>query len=323
MCLDGANLIGYLHEYGQVVGGGEVFLVVGESLEEGVVEDVVDADGFTASEGVHPACSALLESVDHIAQHGVVDERVGDVVEVAAQDAGLLGGALLVGNGDGLPSTEHHAQGVVAEDGVEHTTVADAVVGIGILGLKLAGLMHGAVKTGGFQVDIEHTNILSLHIDVGPHGTLVGIVEEQGLAVFYRITAEDYHVAAACGHIGEVFLVTLGILLVAADFVILLQTEDIDLMATHLCQDVLSQESGSLATEHRHIVGGNLQTLFGFGLLVDGAKLYEGADIGNAACNSDDGNECVEPFATYEPVDKQHEVECNEHRQDVNQHGAG
>ena len=56
------GLKGDFHEYRQVVGCGQVFLVVGESFEEGIVEDVVDADGFTPTEGVHPACAALLES---------------------------------------------------------------------------------------------------------------------------------------------------------------------------------------------------------------------------------------------------------------------
>ena len=103
------GLKGDFHEYRQVVGCGQVFLVVGESFEEWIVEDVVDANGFTSTEGVHPACAALLESIDHIAQHGVVNVRVGDVVEVAAKNAGLLGGVFLVCNGDSLTGTEHHA----------------------------------------------------------------------------------------------------------------------------------------------------------------------------------------------------------------------
>ena len=62
-----AGLQRYLHEYGIVVGVGHFRHVVGETLERGVVEDVVDADGLLASEGAHPAAAALLETVDHIA----------------------------------------------------------------------------------------------------------------------------------------------------------------------------------------------------------------------------------------------------------------
>ncbi len=236
-------LIGYLHEYGQVVGGGQVFLVVGESLEEWIVEDVVDADCFTTSEGVHPAGAALLETVDHIAEHGVVDKGVGDIVEVAAEDAGLLGGTLLVGNGNGLSGTEHHAQRVVAKDGIEHTAVAWGKVAIGVRSLHLAGLMQCAVNAGGFKMDIKDTDLLSLDVDIGPHGTLVGIVEKKGLATLDGKTAEDHHVAATNGHIGEILLITLRILFVATVLVVLLQAEHVDLMASHLGKNVLSQES--------------------------------------------------------------------------------
>ena len=175
------GLKGDFHEYRQVVGCGQVFLVVGESFEEGIVEDVVDADGFTSTEGVHPACSTFLESVNHIAQHGVVYERVGDVVEVAAKNTGFLGGVFLVSNGDSLSGTEHHSQCVVAEDGIEHTAVADAVVGIGILCLQLASLMQGAVDASALQVNVEDAYVLSVHSNICPHGALVGIVEEKGL----------------------------------------------------------------------------------------------------------------------------------------------
>ena len=57
----------YLHEDGIVVGIGHLGHVVGEALERGVVEDVVDADGLLASEGAHPTAATLLETVDHIA----------------------------------------------------------------------------------------------------------------------------------------------------------------------------------------------------------------------------------------------------------------
>ena len=173
------------------------------------MEDVVDADGFTSTEGVHPACSALLESVDHIAQHGVVNERVGDVVEVTAENTGFIGGVLLVGNGDSLSGTEHHAQHVVAEDGIEHAAVADAVVGIGILCLQLAGPVQGAVDACGFKVDVEKAYYLSIHVNICPHGALVGVVEENGFTVLDGIAAEHDHVCVACCHIGEIVLVTL------------------------------------------------------------------------------------------------------------------
>ena len=73
-----------------MVGVVQLSTVVGKSLERRVVEDVVDTHGLSTTEGVHESAAALLESVNHIAQHGVIDKRVGDVVEVAAHDAGLL-----------------------------------------------------------------------------------------------------------------------------------------------------------------------------------------------------------------------------------------
>ena len=53
------------------------------------MEDIVDTHFLvTATEGVHPSATTLLETVDLVAQHRVINVRVGDIVEVTADDDG-------------------------------------------------------------------------------------------------------------------------------------------------------------------------------------------------------------------------------------------
>ena len=67
-------LQGNLHKYGVVVGVGDVTTVVCEAFECLVVEDVVDAHGLFASESAHETTATLFEAVDHVSEHGVIDE---------------------------------------------------------------------------------------------------------------------------------------------------------------------------------------------------------------------------------------------------------
>ena len=78
-----------LHEDRIVVGVAEVGLIIGEPFQRLVMEDVVDADTLAAAVGEHTATATFLEAVDEIAQERVVDKRVGNVVEVAADDERL------------------------------------------------------------------------------------------------------------------------------------------------------------------------------------------------------------------------------------------
>ena len=113
-------LRGEFHEDRIVVGVAELFLVIRESMKRLVVEDVVDADHLLpAAEGVHEATTALLETVDFITEHGVIDVRVGYVVEVTAYDDGNLSLAHIHCQHVGLSRTGYHADGVVAVDGAD------------------------------------------------------------------------------------------------------------------------------------------------------------------------------------------------------------
>ena len=69
-----------------MVGITQVLPVIRQSLEILVVEDVVDTHFLVASEGVHESAATLLETVDLVAQHRVIDVGVGHIVEVTADD---------------------------------------------------------------------------------------------------------------------------------------------------------------------------------------------------------------------------------------------
>ena len=182
--------------------------------------------------------------------------------------------------------------------------------------------MQRAVDARGLQVDVEDANLLSvLELDVGPHGTVVGIIEEYRLAVLDGVAAEDDHVAATHLHIGEILLVGDGVLLVAAGLVVLLQTEHVHLLTAHLSQDVECPEPRGLTSEHRHVVGGNLQAGLGLGALVVRAELEDGADVGNAAGYGDDGYQCVNPASADKPVGKEQYVGDDQQGQGVDQQG--
>ena len=74
-----------------MVGIGDVARIIVNSLVLLIVEDVVDAHLLAAAaEGVHEALATLLETVDLVAEHRVVDVGVGHIVEVAADDDGHL-----------------------------------------------------------------------------------------------------------------------------------------------------------------------------------------------------------------------------------------
>ena len=103
--------------------------------------------------------------------------------------------------------------------------------------------------------------------------------------------AEDDHVVASHGHVGEVFLVAVGYLLVAQHVHVFLYAEHIDFLAFHLGEDVLGAEPGCLSAEGQHVVGGYLDAFDGVGFRVgwQGAYLEEGAQVGDAAGDGQDG----------------------------------
>ena len=80
----------YLHEDRIMVGIGEVCLVICFTFQFLVVEDVVNTHDFLARIGVHQAFATLLETIDKVTQHGVVDIGIGHVVEVATNNDRVL-----------------------------------------------------------------------------------------------------------------------------------------------------------------------------------------------------------------------------------------
>ena len=129
--------------------------------------------------------------------------------------------------------------------------------------------MQGAVDACGLQVHVVNTIDMVVDIHLCPHRTVIGHFEGQVLGLLDRISAVDYHVALANGHIGEIVLVGVGVLLVTALVKVFLETDDIHLLLLHLRQDILCHETGGLTTEHRHVVGGHLDAWLGIGLLVE------------------------------------------------------
>ena len=72
------------------------------------MEDVVDADHLAASISVHKSAATLFKSVNHISEHGVIDVRVGDVVEVTANDTRELTVSHLVSHLCSLSGSNYH-----------------------------------------------------------------------------------------------------------------------------------------------------------------------------------------------------------------------
>ena len=200
----------------------------------------------------------------------------------------------------GLSGPDHHSHRVVSVNSVKHAVVFDIVA----LHLQLGSLVKGAVETCGFEVCVDHLDQLAVDIDDGPHGTVVRFFEVDGLVLGDRITAVDDHVAASHRHIWEVLFIAVGVLLVAANVVVLLHAENVNFLLLHVCQDVLCDKSCGLAVEPCHVVGSYLQSRLLVGLFVYGAKLVECADVGNAAEQSNKGNSSPVPAAAYEPVEE-------------------
>ena len=74
---------------------------------------------------------------------------------------------------------------------------------------RLAGSVECAVDACRLQVDIEDAELLAIDIDICPHGTVVGLLEENGLAARDGVAAEDDHITATNLLIGEILFVAL------------------------------------------------------------------------------------------------------------------
>ena len=204
------------------------------------MENIVDTHFLlTTIVGAHNAFATLFEAVDEVAKHGLIDIGIGHVVEVATDNTGIVGRLDEVGYHISLTGTHGHAAGIVAIDKADEGIVLDRTA----LELVLGHVMEGAVETGGLQVGVEHTHNTTVDIDVGPHGTIVGRTEIDGLVTLYGIAAIDDHIAATCGGIGEVAFVAVGVELVATHILIFLDTEDIYILTLHLGQDIQRLEA--------------------------------------------------------------------------------
>ena len=107
--------------------------------------------------------------------------------------------------------------------------------------------MQRAIDTCRLKVDIIDTVDIVVNIDFHPHGTIVRLLEVNVLLIDDWITAIDDHIVIAKGRVGEVVLVGVRVLLVAAEIVVLLETDDIHFLSLHLREDVQSDETGCLS----------------------------------------------------------------------------
>ena len=108
---------------------------------------------------------------------------------------------------------------------------------------------------------------MAVDVDVCPHGAVVGHLERDGLVLDDGVAAEDHHVVVSLDHVGEVLFVVLGVDLVAAVVVVLLDAEDVHLLTAHLGEDVLGDEACRLASEVGYVVGGHLDAGLAVGIL--------------------------------------------------------
>ena len=102
-----------------------------------------------------------------------------------------------------LSGTEIHSQHIVAINGIENAVGADIIV----LCSQLARLVQRSVDTCRLQVDIEDTEFVAFHVDISPHGTVVGVFKEHRLATTNGVSAIDNHILSSYHHIGEVFAI--------------------------------------------------------------------------------------------------------------------
>ena len=90
---------------------------------------------------------------------------------------------------------------------------------------------------------IVHTDNLAVHINLSPHGTVVGHFEIEILEVLDGEAAVDDHVALTNDHIGEIVFIRIRVLLIATMIIILLEADDVNLLFLHLREDILSDEA--------------------------------------------------------------------------------
>ena len=183
--------------------------------------------------------------------------------------------------------------------------------------------MECAVNTCGLKVGVIHAIGVAFYLDICPHGAVVGHLEGEVLGLLDGIAAVDNHIVLTAGAIREVILVRVGVLLVTGIVVVLLEADNIHFLTLHLSEDVLGHETCGLSAEHRHVVGSNLEAWLLVGFLIKGTELIHRANVGDAAEQRDQWHEHPVETAHHQPVEEEERVAYNQHRQGIDQHGAG
>ena len=132
-------------------------------------------------------------------------------------------------------------------------------------------------------MDVEYTHRLTIDIDIGPHGAVVGLLKEDGLGTRYRIAAVDCHVLPSNNQVGEIFTVYVTHLFVATYIGVFLDAEDIHILSFHLGEHVLGNEARGSTSETGDIIWCHFDTrtcrVFG----MEDSWLVDSANIGYAA----------------------------------------
>ena len=170
------------------------------------MEDVVDSQRRLATKGVHPAASAILETVRQLALQRVVDVRVGDIHAVACQNDRIFAIAHVHGEDISLSRTLDHTHGITAIDSLQQAVTLYIIA----VFLHLVGAIVHVVGTCRLQVYVVDAEHLSVDIDVYVHCSIGAGRKLDGFAVLDGIAAIDSIMSVqAIGHVGEIFLIAL------------------------------------------------------------------------------------------------------------------
>ena len=83
------------------------------------MEDIVDTDFLSASISVHESATTLLETVNLVAKHRVIDIGIRHIVEVTAYDDRCLRLSHVHCQHIGLSGTGNHSNGIATVDGIQ------------------------------------------------------------------------------------------------------------------------------------------------------------------------------------------------------------
>ena len=103
-------------------------------------------------------------------------------------------------------------------------------------------------------MDVEYTHRLTIDIDIGPHGAVVGLLKEDGLGTSDRVAAVDCHILPSNNHVGEIITIYVAHLFVATDICVFLDAEDIHILAFHLGENILGNEARGSTPETGDII---------------------------------------------------------------------